>query len=664
MVAGTAWSLALLSIALLPITEPTWHPGQWYFLVDLADAVIFGAVAAVLLTRGRHIVAWLLGLCAVGGGLAALGFQWSAALAVHPDLPSLDPLSSFQNLAWMPGTLAVILVLPWLVRTTPLRPWDKAWIAASTLLIGVMTFARLTDPFPWPDGPTMAPLPIKSEWWSSLIADSFQWEVGILCVLGYIAALDVLRRRRTAGPVAGRGLGWLALGVVLMTSAFVPLGLPASWTADWPIWFTPVLHLTSQLFFPAAILVTVLGQRLDGLQVAVSRATVYGLLTGGVIAAYLATVWLLGTVLPDGNVTGLIGVAVVAAGLQPARSAFQQRVDRLVRGDTAAPFDVLQRVGLGLDAAVDDRELPDAVAESLRESFRLEGVAIDVDWPAGARRLAQAGVVDDEVVQIPLVMQRTQVGVLSLSPRRGERLDRGTVESVERFAPVVAATVQLVAHTRALSESRARIAEARDEERRQLRRELHDGFGPALAGIGLGLQAVRRSVDDPSAHDLLDRLAAEIEERVEEVRTLARGLLPPVLEELGLVPAIAELADRHRLNEGLAVDLEVDDGFVAVDPDLRGAFYGIVAEAMRNVVRHARATRCSISLRRRGSMLEVVVRDDGIGLGTTTVAGVGLRSMRERAEAVGATLSLDEGAPGTVVTVRVPVREPVQEVDA
>lgn len=663
-VAAAAWTLALLSIALLPITEPSWHPGQWYFLVDLADAVIFGAVASVLLTRGRHVVAWLLALCAVGGGFAALGFQWSAARAVHPDLPSLHPLSSFQNLAWMPGTLAVILVLPWLVRTTPLRAWDRAWIAASTVLITAMTFARLTDPFPWPDGPTMAPLPIRSEWWSSLIVAAFPWEIGLLCAFGYAAAIDVLRRRRAAGPVAGRGLGWLAVGVVLMTSAFVPLGLPEEWTADWPIWFTPVLHLSSQLFFPAAILVTVLGQRLDGLQVAVSRATVYGLLTGGVIAVHLLTVWLLGTVLPDGNVTGLIGVAVVAAGLQPARSAVQQRVDRLVRGETGAPFDVLHRVGLGLDAAVDDRELPDAVAESLRESFRLEGVAIDVDWPAGARRLAQAGVVGDDVVQVPLVMQREQVGLLSLAPRRGERLDRGTVESVERFAPVVAATVQLVAHTRALSESRARIAEARDEERRQLRRELHDGFGPALAGIGLGLQAVRRSVDDPTAHDLLDRLAAEIEERVEEVRTLARGLLPPVLEELGLVPAIAELADRHQLNEGLVVDLRVDDGFVAVDPDLRGALYGIVAEATRNVVRHARATRCTIALRRSGSVLEVVVRDDGIGIGPSVVAGVGLRSMRERAEALGATLSIDDGAPGTVVTVRVPVREPVEEIGA
>ena len=85
-VAAAAWTLALLSIALLPITEPSWHPGQWYFLVDLADAVIFGAVASVLLTRGRHVVAWLLALCAVGGGFAALGFQWSAARAVHPDL--------------------------------------------------------------------------------------------------------------------------------------------------------------------------------------------------------------------------------------------------------------------------------------------------------------------------------------------------------------------------------------------------------------------------------------------------------------------------------------------------------------------------------------------------------------------------------------------------
>lgn len=661
VVAGLSWSLALLSVALVPFTEPTWHPGQWYFLVDCADAIVFGAVASVLLARGRHAVAWLLALCAVGGAVAALGFQWSSVRLAHPDLPTLDPLPSTQNWAWIPGTLAVMIVLPWLVRITALTAIARAWISVGIGLIIVMTAARLTDPFPWPEGPTQSPFAIRSAWWSSKIQDLFTWEVRLLCALGYLAAGDIVRRWWHADSDARRGLGWLAIAVALMTTAFVPLALPTSWVDDLPVWFTPVLHLSSQLFFPAALLVTVLGQRLEGLGVAVSRATVYGLLTGGVLAVYLAVVWALGSVLPNGNVPGLIGVAVIAAGVQPVRRILQGRVDRLVRGDTKTPFDALSRVSLGLDAAGDDHELPDAVAESVRQSFRLGGVAIEVDWPTGARRIAQSGLIHDDVEPIPLSMHRERVGTLLVSPRRGERLDRGTLDSIEGLAPVVAATVQLVARTRALSESRARIAEARDEERRTLRRELHDGFGPALAGIGLGLQAVKNTVADDATEQFLDRLAREVEERVEEVRTLARGLLPPVLEDLGLVPAIEELAERLRLNEGLPVRLDIDVELGAVGAGLRDALYGIVAEAVRNVVRHARASTCTITLRRRGPAIEVSVIDDGVGIDPAATGGVGLRSMRERAEAVGATLVIEAMHQGTRVAALVPT--PVKRSD-
>ncbi|WP_436793347.1 sensor histidine kinase [Actinospongicola halichondriae] len=663
-----AWTLALSSLALVPFTEPTWHPGQWYFLVDCADAIVFGAVASVLLARGRHPVAWLLALCAVGGGLAALGFQWSSVRAIHPDLPTLDPLSSMQNSAWVPGTVAVVVAVPWLVRSTPMRAIHRIMVGLGTLLVVGWTGTRLTDPFPWPDGSPITPLPVRSLWWTSVLEDLLRWQVGALCLLGYLAGADVVRRWARSSVQARRGLGWLAVAVILMTTAFVPLALPASWVEGLPVWFTPVLHLTSQLFFPAAVLVTVLGQRLDGLRVGVSRATVYGLLTGGVLTAYLAVVWALGTVLPDGTVPGLIGVAVVAAGVQPARRVLQRRVDHLVRGESATPFDALSRVGAGLGTAADERELADAVAESMRLSFRLEGVAIDVDWPTGARRLAQAGAMTDETVRFPLVVQQESVGVLIASPRPGERLDRATTEPIERMAPIVAATVQLVARTRALAESRARIAEARDEERRQLRRELHDGFGPALAGIGLGLQAARNTVavDADAAGALLGRLATEIEERVEEVRTLARGLLPPVLEELGLVPAIEELAERHRLNEGLVVHVDVDDAFGAVDAELRSALYGIVAESVRNVVRHAAASTCTISLRNGSEGRTVVVRDDGVGIDPTRPRGVGLRSMGERADAIGARLTVEAANPGTVVRVCIPspLRDPPAETTA
>src|SRR5690606_12363200 len=199
-----------------------------------------------------------------------------------------------------------------------------------------------------------------------------------------------------------------------------------------------------------------------------------------------------------------------------------------------------------------------------------------------ARTLADLGEVDrDRSVELPLVHRQDRLGTMWVAARPNERLDGRSLEAVEELAPVIAATVALALATDELRLSRARLAEARDEERRMLRRELHDGLGPALAGIGLGLQAARNTIDrDPAGTAaLLERLAAELDARVEEVRGLARGLLPPALEELGLAPALVDLAERQQA-AGLQVDVTVD-GLGAVPPEVGSAVYAIAAEAVR-----------------------------------------------------------------------------------
>ncbi len=147
-------------------------------------------------------------------------------------------------------------------------------------------------------------------------------------------------------------------------------------------------------------------------------------------------------------------------------------------------------------------------------------------------------------------------------------------------------------------------------------------------------------------------MADEIDELVEVVRTLAHGLVPPVLDELGLVPAIVDLAERHRISGDLELVVTADD--VVVDSAVRQAVYGIVAEAVRNAVRHADASSCAITLREDGAALVVTVEDDGIGLPSQVTSGVGLLSMRERADGIGATLSVTNADRGTLVELRVP----------
>ncbi len=158
----------------------------------------------------------------------------------------------------------------------------------------------------------------------------------VVCVLATIATADLVWRWAGQTPAQRRGLGWLAIASGLMTATFIPLALPQSWVADLPDWLTPVLHLTSQLFFPAALLVAVLGQRIRGLEFIIGRATLWGLLTGVLVAVYVGIVAIGGALLPDvEGVVVAVATAAVALLFMPVRGSAQRHIDALVRGEGA-----------------------------------------------------------------------------------------------------------------------------------------------------------------------------------------------------------------------------------------------------------------------------------------------------------------------------------------
>ncbi|HEY3485719.1 MAG TPA: hypothetical protein VGK49_10060, partial [Ilumatobacteraceae bacterium] len=155
-----SWSLAVAAVVLGVINRPVSHPGTWYYVVDVADAIVFGAVGAVLVARTSQVTAWIVSVTAVGGGLAAIASQWFELTLEDPDLPALPILSSMQNWAWIPGTLGLILVVPYLVRERSAGPVTIAAVAAGVVTTAVLFVTRLTDPFPWPEGESMAPLAV------------------------------------------------------------------------------------------------------------------------------------------------------------------------------------------------------------------------------------------------------------------------------------------------------------------------------------------------------------------------------------------------------------------------------------------------------------------------------------------------------------------------
>ena len=180
---------------------------------------------------------------------------------------------------------------------------------------------------------------------------------------------------------------------------------------------------------------------------------------------------------------------------------------------------------------------------------------------------------------------------------------------------------------------------AREEERRRLRHDLHDGLGPSLAAMVLKLGAVRASVDDGRSGELLDQLRGDTKAAVAEIRRLVDGLRPPTLDEVGLVAALAQHAEglsRHRPGRPLVIEVAGAEGPISLPAAVEVAAYRIAMEALTNVVRHAHATYCAVTVAVNGT-LELSVRDDGVGIGTgpTAASGCGL-CMRER---------LSSGAP-------------------
>ena len=658
---AVSWTIAAASLVLWAVNRPPLGLATWFFAVDVMVAVVYGGVGALILSRRRHHVAVVFLVAAIGCGLAAFGAQYGE-LGVTRELPLERFLSSMVAWGWVPGTLAVVMVVPWLVRDGAPTAWARGLVAAGWAVSFAVLGLRLTDPNPWPDAEPWMPLAIRSQWWLDVVADLVPWAFRVVVVLGAIATVDVARRWWRSPSRSSSGLDWLLIGSAFMTLSFVPLTFPDGWfegSVAVPT-ITPVLHLVSQAFVPAACVVVVLRQRLWDLDLALDRTLVHSLLSAALVAVYAVIVVVADQALGGTGAPAAIAAAVVAVSVLPLRTWLQRRVDVLVHGPSAAaPAGALGMMGHVLQRSDDPDALVAGVAEHLIRSYRLASAEVVAEpGRAGAPRstIAVAGTPSGPAHRVELVHGADHVGHLAVTAPFGERLDARTLDAHADLAPIVAATVELVVLNDELGRAGQRLTEARVQERRVLRRDLHDGLGPALAGIGLGLQAYRNVLpsDPEAAARLLDRLCAEVDQRVQDVRQLSRQLLPPVLEELGLHAALTELAARLA-DGGVRVDVVVDD-VAHLAPDVATAAYAIVAEALVNAQRHGGARSASVDVGAQDGALVVRIANDGAPIDPDAASGVGLRSMRERTEELGGTVDVGVVGGRTTVIASLPVR--------
>ena len=347
---------------------------------------------------------------------------------------------------------------------------------------------------------------------------------------------------------------------------------------------------------------------------------------------------------------------VVAVAFAPVKDRLQRRVDRLLYGERRDPYRALSHLGARLEAALTPEDVLPAIVGAVAQALRVPYAAVELREEEGSHVAAALGTPKGGVERVPLHYRGEFVGELAVGLRPGEAAfapsDRKLLDDLARQAGVAAHAVAL---TRALQRSRERIVTAREEERRRLRRDLHDGLGPALAGIALQLEAAGNLVERDAAavDDLLARVREQAQGVIADIRRLVYDLRPPALDELGLLGALREQA--ARLDGGLRVT--VDGPGQPTRAAGRGRGGGVPDRAgsldERRPPRERQA--CTVRLSANGA-LELEIADDGGGLAPDRRAGVGLGSMRERAEELGGICTIEPGGEGgTRVLARLPL---------
>jgi signal transduction histidine kinase len=599
-------------------------------------------------------------LCAYGlaGAAGAAVFAYAHAAVVHfpGRLPYGVPMMWMTSWDYAPAITLQLLVLPLVFPDGRLvsrrwRPVLWAAVAFVPLWVAGNAFAPESLGGWFADRPN--PYAVHGPLFSVILDVANAWGLAVAVA----AAASVALRWRQSGHVVRQQLKWflatvpLSVAIAVVVQYFpdaLPLGL--------------VLGGVVSLLVAVAIGLAVLRYRLYEIDILLNRAVLYGALSVVVAAVYLAVVavsrWIFGV--ERGLAVQVLATVVAATALWPLRGRVQRRVDRLFYGDRGAPYDALARLGRRVEEAADTESALESVVKTVADGLRLPYAAVELRLGDGWRPAAAYGTAPPQVVAFPLISQRETVGRLLVGTRApGEQLGSDDERLLADLARQAGPATHAVALRRALDASRADLVTMREEERRRLRRDLHDGLGPTLAGLTLGLDTAQAlSPGQPDLRELLGRLKAETQRAVTDVRRIVYGLRPPALDELGLAGSLREEIGRLQYQTpALAVNLDVSgDGLADLPAAVEVACYRIVTEALTNVTKHARARRCLVRLQLDHG-LDVEVCDDGVGLADGWRAGVGIGSIRERVVELGGDLVIESAVPhGTRIAARLPVR--------
>lgn len=628
-----AWSVSSVGLVAIVVSAVIATAGvATGYPAELGDWLV--ATLALLLAARvvSHVpgnpTGWL--LLAAGACAAA-----TVVLSVVP-----GPAASWARLwVWLPATGLLGLVLFFFPdgRSPSARWWPVAALIGGGTLLATVALASVT----WRDPEAILQATAVEPGW-----DVWAGRIGLAAlVVGFVSALavPVVRIRRAAPDDRGLLL-WAAAAAVLYLTGWM-LGVAGVSQAG----------VLAALAVPSVTVVSVVRYGLYDMDRILHRSVVTGLLTLVVIALYTAAVTLAIEIAPAVTpaVAPVAAAVVVVLVVLPLHDRLRRVVDRWLFGQRSQPYELVRDLARGVGAALTPSEVLDSVVRGVGEGLKVPYVAVRLGeheeqvfgrrraWPVTVLGLEYRGEHIGDVV----VQQRAPDEPWSARERRL------LADLAEQVAPSAAA----VRLTRDLQSARERLVTTREEERRRLRADLHDGVGPALSGARMQARACLGRDLAPEVSSRLTALSDDLALASDEIRRVIDGLRPPVLDR-GLAEALRSSVRRYDGIDRVQVSLDVTGVLTGLPAAVEVAAFRVLDEALSNAVRHGRPSSVAVQVSRSPGWLEVDVRDDGTWLDPTRPDGVGLTSMRERCEELGGWLRVRPTPDGTEVHAAFPLR--------
>lgn len=624
--------------------------------------------------RPANLIGRLLMAMGVMATLYLLAFAWGMYAG---DVNAAAPAGNLA--AWLASFLIVpaFSIAPFVVATFPTGRITTGWLRRlalpATVAVCVLTIAQslAAEPIDGVDPPLKPianPLGVRSAKTELGILSAVS--VVLIVVFALAAVGDLVWRWRSSKGVERQQIRWVMTAVVVLPVSFIAsalVGLVAGERAhDVALGFGQVLFLVS---LSAAMAVAILRFRLFDLDRVVRRTITYTLLSVGAALFYISIVVSVGAVVTasSSGVRAAVAAAVVALLFTPARARIQRFVDRAGDRHRVDPYQALSTLSRKLDHVIDPDDILRVSVTTIAGTLNLGYVGIELagdgHGPGGV--VVSSGRIAGEQMRYPIRHRGELLGHLVTGPS-GD-IDHSVLQDLANRAGIAVASAQLRTQLR---NSRTQLVRSREEERLRIRRDLHDGLGPTLAGLALRMDA---ALADPIPEINVGQMTIikrDLSSAIEEVRRIMHGLRPAALDELGLAEALRQQARRLNIAaRAPSIHVMLPPQLPQLPAAIEVAVLRIAAEAMTNAVRHSHASTCRVTLCVDETVrLDVV--DDGVGIGQNqgrATAGMGLASMRDRAEELGGRFEVADATtwiehsrlcPGTLISATIPIDTP------